>query len=140
KIKRTVRAYRYTLLTLLSLGVIISVSFLFAGKGIFGIFVLEEPARKAGGEYLYFMSFCQLFMMLEITTMGIWNGYGRTLPPALVSIVFNLARIPLALSLAPIFGIAGVWIALMVSSILKGIISPAWWQIVYHKRLKHRYT
>ncbi|MCL1933062.1 MAG: MATE family efflux transporter, partial [Candidatus Azobacteroides sp.] len=31
KIKRTVRAYRYTLLTLLSLGVIISVSFLFAG-------------------------------------------------------------------------------------------------------------
>ena len=133
KIERTVRAYQYTLLTLLSLGVIITISFFFAGKEIFGIFVLEEPARIAGGEYLFVMAFSQIFMMLEITTMGMWNGYGRTLPPALVSIIFNLARIPLALSLAPIYGITGVWIALTVSSILKGIISPVWWQVVYHK-------
>ena len=136
KIERTVLAYRYTLLTLLALGVIITLSFLFAGKQIFGIFVLEEQARIAGGEYLYVMAFSQIFMMLEITTMGIWNGYGRTLPPALVSIVFNLARIPIALSLAPLFGITGVWIALTVSSIMKGIVSPVWWQIVYHKYVK----
>lgn len=136
KIERTMLAYRYTLLTLLALGVIITLSFLFAGKQIFSIFVLEEQARIAGGEYLYMMAFSQLFMMLEITTMGIWNGYGRTLPPALVSIVFNFARIPLALSLAPAFGITGVWIALTVSSIMKGIVSPVWWQIVYHKYVK----
>ena len=140
KIDRTMRAYRYTLLTLLSLGIIITLSFLFAGKEIFSIFVIEEQARKAGGEYLFIMAFSQLFMMLEITTMGIWNGYGRTVPPASVSIVFNLARIPLALSLAPAFGITGVWIALTVSSILKGIISPFWWQIIYHKKIKHKYS
>lgn len=118
------RAYRYTLITLLSLGVITTVSFLFAGKKIFGIFVLERVAWIAGGEYLFTMAFCQLFMMLEITTMGMWNGYGRTIPPASVSIIFNLARVPLALSLAPIYGITGVWIAIMLSSILKGIIKP----------------
>ena len=140
KVERTVQAYRYTLLILLSLGIMITLSFLFAGKEIFGIFVLEKEARKAGGEYLFIMGFCQLFMMLEITTMGLWNGYGHTLPPALVSIIFNLARIPLALSLAPAFGIIGVWIALTVSSILKGIISPIWWQIVYYKQIKRKYT
>ena len=140
KIDRTVRAYRYTLLTLFSLGIVITFSFLFAGKEIFSIFVMEELARKAGGEYLFIIAFCQLFMMLEITTMGIWNGYGRTLPPALVSIVFNLARIPLALSLAPKFGINGVWIALTVSSILKGIVSSVWWQIVYRRKIKHKQT
>ena len=138
KIERTVQAYKYTLITLLSLGVIITISFFFAGKEIFSIFVLEEQARRAGGEYLFIMASCQLFMMLEITTMGMWNGYGRTVPPASVSIVFNLARIPLALSLAPVSGITGVWMALAVSSILKGIISPVWWQIVYRKQFKNK--
>ena len=138
KIERTVKAYRYTLLTLLSLGVVITISFLFAGKEIFSIFVLEEPARIAGGEYLFIMAFCQVFMMIEITTMGMWNGYGRTVPPALVSIVFNLARVPLALSLAPVYGITGVWIALTVSSIIKGIISFVWWQIVYRRNFKQK--
>jgi len=139
KPERTMRAYRYTLFTLLSLGIITTFSFFFAGKEIFGIFVLEKAARIAGGEYLYVMAFAQIFMMFEITTMGIWNGYGRTVPPASVSIIFNVARIPLALSLAPIFGITGVWIAIMISSILKGIISPVWWQIVYHKQYKYKY-
>ena len=136
KPERTVKAYRYTLMTLLSLGVVITCSFFIAGKEIFSLFVKEEPARIAGGEYLHIMAFCQLFMMLEITTMGIWNGYGRTVPPAIISIVFNLARIPLALSLAPAFGITGVWIALTISAILKGMISPLAWQIVYHKQIK----
>jgi Na+-driven multidrug efflux pump len=132
--ERTAQAYRYTLITLLSLGVVTTIAFLFAGKEIFGIFVLEKAARTDGGEYLYVMAFSQLFMMLEITTMGMWNGYGRTIPPASVSIVFNLARIPMALSLAPVFGITGVWISLTISSILKGTISPVWWQIVYRKQ------
>ena len=136
KTERTIRAYRYTLFTLLSLGVIVTISFLFSGKEIFSVFVVEEAARKAGSEYLFIVAFCQLFMMLEITTMGMWNGHGRTLPPALVSIIFNLARIPLALTLAPMFGINGVWMALTISSIIKGIISPAWWQFVFRKDLK----
>ena len=86
------------------------------------------------------MAFSQIFMMIEITTMGMWNGYGRTIPPASVSIIFNLARIPLALSLAPVYGIKGVWIALTVSSILKGTISSCWWQIVYNKKLKNKFV
>jgi len=140
KTDRTVRAYQYTLLTLLSLGVITTLAFLFAGKEIFGIFVIEKAARMAGGDYLYIMAFSQIFMMLEITTMGMWNGYGRTIPPATVSIVFNLARIPLALCLAPAFGISGVWLAITISSVLKGIISPGWWQFVFYKQFKHKYS
>jgi putative MATE family efflux protein len=133
---RTVKAYRYTLITLLSLGIIVTALFLLFGKPIFSIFVVEEAARIAGGEYLFIVAFCQLFMMLEITTLGMWNGYGRTLPPATVSIAFNLARIPLALWLAPQYGITGVWLAITFSAIIKGIISPAWWQIVYRKKIK----
>lgn len=128
KIGRTQKAYRYVLAFLLSLGVVITLGFIFFGGEIFGLLVPEEDARIAGGEYLFITAFCQVFMMLETTTLGMWNGYGKTLPPALISISLNLARIPIALWLAPIYGINGVWVALTSTAIVKGIISAVWWR------------
>ncbi|MDR1130107.1 MAG: MATE family efflux transporter [Prevotellaceae bacterium] len=133
KISRTFKAYRYTLMLLFSLGVAVTLSFLFFGKEIFSLFIPETDAVEAGGSYLNIIAYCQLFMMLEITTMGIWNGYGKTLPPATVSIIFNLARIPLALALAPEMGINGVWMAITISAVIKGIVSPVWFHFKIRK-------
>ncbi len=127
---RARKAYKYILTTLLSLGVIITIAFLNWGETIFGIFVPEPTAKAAGGEYLYIMAFCQIFMMLETTTLGMWNGYGKTIPPAVISIVINFLRIPLALWLAPVMGVKGVWVAITVSAILKGIVSAACWKLI----------
>jgi putative MATE family efflux protein len=133
---RTKKAYQYTLMLMSLSGVIISAGFLLFGKEIFGIFVPEEPAKIAGGEYLTIMGVSQLFMMWELTTQGMFNGYGKTLPPAIVSISFNIARIPLALYLAPIYGVAGIWWSIVISSILKGIILPVWLACIYKRNLK----
>jgi Na+-driven multidrug efflux pump len=132
KINRTRKAYKYTLILLLSLGIVVTLSFIFFGQEIFGLFTSETDAREAGGNYLNIVAYCQLFIMLEITTLGIWNGYGKTLPPAIISTTFNLARIPLAMLLAPVYGINGVWMAIMISSVIKGIISPAWFHLKSH--------
>ncbi len=129
KLDRAQKSYRYILSTLLSLGVVITIAFLTLGEEIFGILVPELEAKIAGGEYLYIMAFCQLFMMLEITTLGMWNGYGKTITPAVISMVFNLARIPLALWLAPIMGVQGVWWSITISAILKGLVSAMAWRI-----------
>lgn len=129
KYRRTQKAYKFVLLTLLSLGVVVSLAFFNFGEQIFGLFVPETMARRAGGEYLQIMALCQIFMMLENTTLGMWNGYGKTIPPAVISISFNIARIPLALWLAPIYGVNGVWIAIVISATLKGICSPLWWML-----------
>ena len=129
KKERTKKAYQYTLALLSALGVIISAAFLLFGKEIFGIFVPEQQAKIAGGEYLTIMGVSQLFMMWEITTQGMFIGHGRTLPPAITSIVLNVARIPLALYLAPIYGVAGIWWAIVISSVLKGVILPVWWAV-----------
>lgn len=126
KMNRAWMAYRYTLWIMLSLGVFVSVVFLLMGDKIFGIIIPETNAALAGGNYLFIMGFCQIFMMLELTTQGMFNGMGRTLPPAIVSIVFNFARIPLALLLASWMGITGVWWAIAVSSIIKGVLLPLW--------------
>ncbi len=133
RMDRSWKAYRYTLMMMLSLGVMVTFAFVFFGKEIFGIFVPEEQARLAGGEYLAIVGLSQIFMMLELTTQGMFNGTGRTLPPAVISISFNIARIPLALWLAPHIGIIGVWWAITISTIFKGIILPLW----FGKRVKN---
>jgi putative MATE family efflux protein len=133
KFDRMKKAYQYTLSLMLSLGVVVTVAFVFFGDDIFGVFVPEKEAMTAGGEYLRIVGFSQLFMMLELTTQGMFNGTGRTVPPALVSITFNAARIPLALLLAPGMGITGVWLAITISTAFKGVILPVWFSVVYKK-------
>lgn len=130
QLERARKAYRYILSTLLSLGIIITFIFIYWGENIFGILVPEPEAMVAGGHYLFVMAFCQIFMMLETATLGMWNGYGKTLPPSIISITLNLLRIPLALWLAPIAGITGVWLAITISAILKGIVSAACWKLI----------
>ena len=131
KIDRMRKAYRYTLIFMLSLGVMMSITLIFGGKQIFGLFVPEREAIIAGGEYLAIMGISQVFMTLEITTQGMFNGIGKTIPPSTISIVFNLLRIPLAIYLASVMGITGVWWAIAISSIVKGIVAPVWFSVVY---------
>jgi len=60
-------------------------------------------------------------MTLEIGTTGMLNGLGLTRYPAINSMVFNVSRIPMALLLMPIFHVNGIWLAMTLSSVLKGI-------------------
>ena len=136
KIDRMQKAYRYTLFFMMSLGALMTVCFLFAGKQIFGLFIPEQEAVVAGGEYLVIMGVSQVFMTLEITTQGMFNGVGKTIPPSIISIVFNILRIPLAIFLASVMGITGVWWAISISSIIKGVISPVWFRLISKKTAK----
>jgi len=134
KTERTIKAYKYTLFALLILGFVVSCFFYFFGNEIFSLFVNEKTAVTAGGDYLKIVAFCQVFMVVEITAMGMWNGYGNSVPPSIVSIIFNVARIPMALLFGKLMGITGVWWALTISCMLKGIVSPVWWYFRYsHK-------
>lgn len=137
KIERGKKAYYYTIRVMLVLGVIVSVCFILFGAQIFGIIVPEENAMQAGAEYLFVMGLVQIFMMFELTTQGMFNGIGRTIEPAIISISFNALRIPLAYYLAGQMGITGVWWAIAISSVCKGIILPLWFSIVY-KRVKKK--
>lgn len=133
KIERSRKAYYYTIRVMLVLGIFVSISFIFFGGQIFGIIVPNQSAIEAGAQYLFVMGLVQIFMMLELTTQGMFNGIGRTVEPAVISIVFNALRIPLAYFLASHIGIIGVWWAIAISSVCKGIILPIWFMIVYRR-------
>lgn len=134
RMERARRAYRYTLIAMTTLGIIVTWAFMFHGNDIFSIFIPEREAWLAGGNYLYIMAFSQIFMMLELTTQGMFNGLGRTSPPAIISIIFNTIRIPLAILMAKPMGINGVWWAISISSFFKGIVLMMWYLLV-QKRL-----
>src|SRR5690554_305837 len=135
KMQRAQRAFRYTLLLMGALGTVATVAFVFYGSEIFSIFVPERDAYLAGGAYLMILGFSQLFMMLEITTQGMFNGLGKTTPPAIISIVFNTIRIPLAMFLGMRIGVTGVWWAISITSVFKGVISFTWYYVL-QRRLK----
>ncbi len=137
KIERGKKAYIYTLCFMVTVGIIVSILFVSYGGHIFGIIIPEEKAINAGAEYLAIMGLVQVFMMLELTTQGMFNGVGKTVPPAVINITFNAARIPLAFILAEQMGIIGVWWAMALTTVCKGTILPIWFSIIY-KRLNKK--
>ena len=117
-------------------GILCTILFVFYGSEVFSLIVPEEAAYIAGGEFLRIDGYSMIFMMLEITTQGMFYGTGRTVPPAVISITCNILRIPLAIFLAASgLGVLGVWWAISLSSILKGITAFIWFSILQKKIL-----
>lgn len=133
---RVIKAYKKTLGITSIFGILSTILFIFFGPEIFSIFVPEESAYIAGGDFLRIDGYSQLFMMLEIATQGVFYGIGKTVPPAITSICGNYIRIPLAIGLAAIgLGISGVWWAISISSMLKGISLFIWLIVLKDKIL-----
>ena len=137
RMDRAKKALTYTLKIMLSLGVVVTAAFMLYGKNIFSVFIPEREAYLAGGDYLFILGISQIFMMLELTMQGMFNGIGRTNPPAIISISFNATRIPLAMFLASHMGVTGVWWAITITTIFKGIILTLWYHVV-QKRIAGR--
>lgn len=134
--ERIRKGYRLTMSIAGSIGALAGVLFFLFNKEIFSLFVTEPAAIEAGGEYLKILAISQLFMVTESVTAGAFNGTGNTTPPALVSIVFTGARIPLAyfLTTFPALGLTGIWWSVTLSSIIKGTVLPLWY--LYFQRRK----
>src|SRR5699024_9372670 len=82
---------------IVTIGIAVSLLLYFGNEALFSIFVPKDPDTIArGGDYLKIISLSQTFMTIEIITGGAMNGLGLTKYPAIVSTVFNLARIPTA--------------------------------------------
>ncbi|WP_455627724.1 MATE family efflux transporter [Parabacteroides chinchillae] len=134
--ERVMSAYYTTMKMTTTLGILCTFLFVFYGSEIFSLIVPEQAAYEAGGIFLRIDGYSMIFMMLEITTQGIFYGTGRTMPPAIISITFNTLRVPIAIGLTAIgFGVAGVWWAISISSMLKGIVAFIWFRILQKRIL-----
>lgn len=105
------------------IGLLVSALLILFPKPIFSIFINEPEALKEGVIYLRILGVSQVFMCIEITTGGAFNALSKTMYPSVISVGFNLLRIPgsIILSSSAIFGLSGIWWAISLTSILKGI-------------------
>jgi len=128
---RVFRGY-FTGMTIMSIiGIFTSCLLFFAAKPLFSTFIQEEETIIYGIAYLKILAFSQLFMCIEATTAGAFNGLGKTIPPSIVGILFNGLRIPAALILSSTsLGLNGVWWAISMSSVFKGIVLSTWYMIM----------
>ena len=114
--------YRLSMIVMLSWGVFCSLVLIVFPQLIFQVFIQEAEVLPMGVDYLRILGVSQLFMCMEITTAGAFSGLGKTLPPSIVSITLTGARIPMAILLGRWLGLNGVWWAITISSIGKGIV------------------
>ena len=108
--------------------------------GIYAIFLffLSSPIARfftedigvinAASAYNKFAAIVLIFSAAEVILSGAFSGAGDTLPPALIGLPMNLLRIPFSAILSPIFGLNGIWAAICLTVVLKGIIILIWFR------------
>ena len=136
KFSRVAAGYRTAIRVAFVIGVFNTFLLFFGAKWLFMIFIREPDAVSLGIDYLRILGLSQLFMCIEITCSGAFNGIGKTEPAAITSVAFNLLRIPLALyfSQMTFLGLNGIWWSITITSIFKGAIVYLWFgYIMKHK-------
>ncbi|WBW97435.1 MATE family efflux transporter [Oceanirhabdus sp. W0125-5] len=133
---RIYKGYLSALSIVAVFGIGVTCTLIFGAEPIFKAFISDEEPLRMGIVYLRILGLSQLFMCVEITTAGAFNGLGKTFVPSLVSIIFTGARVPAAyiLSKYTALGIEGVWWSISMSSMFKGVVLVSLFSILLMRR------
>jgi len=105
-------------------------------KSLVSIFIDDPEVIRIAASYVVVMGIIQVPQSLAGVLRGAFSGAGNTLPNLLINAPLNFARVPLGYLLAgPLgWGIYGIWWAIGISSVTKGITMGAWF---YRGKWKH---
>ena len=108
KEERIKKGYNISIKLISLIGLFATIILFVFAKEIFSFFIPEEETINFGVSYLKIMAYSQIFMCIELTTAGAFNGISKTMPPSIISISFNALRIPMAFYFAKYMGIDGI--------------------------------
>ena len=94
-------------------------------RRIFYAFIHDEETITYGITYLTAMTIAQPFSAIEAAAIGSLGGMGDAIYTGITSIIGNFLRIPMALLLMPHYGVAGIFYAITISCMIKGLL-PQW--------------
>lgn len=115
--------YRISFRIIAIWGLLVTALFILFPRPIAQLFFYEEDVINTAINYLVIIGIGEAFLCVEITTIGALSGLGLTRLCSIISIILTGARIPLALLLTKTsMGLSGIWWALTLSSIAKGIL------------------
>jgi len=105
-----------------------ALSFLVMPETLVSVFSHDPGVIAAGASYLRIIALAEITMALEIVLEGSLGGAGFTVEPMLWSGSLTAARIPLAAWLAGVFGVAGIWTAISVTALGRGVAMAMLWR------------
>ena len=134
RLDRVKKSYNIATIFCLSIGLVCTILFVGFGEDIFRVFVPVREAYLVGADFMRIDGYSMIFMMLEIVHQGMFYGTKRSIIPAGISIVGNIARIPIALFLISCgMGLTAIWWAICSSSIAKGLVATVWYRLSSNK-------
>ena len=124
KVDRVKKGYYFSAVFIAVWGTFIGVLFILFPGGIANIFFHEPEVIAIAIGYLTIIAIGEPFMCVEIVSSGAISGLGNTKLCSMISILFTGLRIPLAyiFSRYTALGLNGIWWALTLTSICKGIV------------------
>lgn len=114
-------AYKYLFRISTVYGLILTWLFIAQAEPMMRIFTSSEEIVNVGIIYFYCLSVSQVFTLYEGIASGYFNGYGFTKIPSFFSISGNIIRIALVIILSAIFGLNGIWYAITITGIYRGL-------------------
>ena len=123
KMDRVKKGYYLSAVVIAVWGSLIGILFILFPNGISNLFFHEPEIIAIAIGYLTIIAIGEPFMCVEIVSSGAISGLGNTKLCSIISILFTGSRIPLAYVLShTALGLKGIWWALTITSICKGIV------------------
>jgi len=125
---RAREAVRLTVGYCLVVTVTTAIAFLLIPGRLVSLFTRDAQVIADGVLYLRVIAFAQIGQSFELILEGALAGAGYTLWPQVVSTSVTAMRIPLAAWWSRAFGLLGIWLALSVTAISRGIAMILFWK------------
>ena len=126
--ERATRAGHAALRDALILMTLIGGAFLLVPEQLMHVFTADPVIAAHGASYLRIVAVAQLFMAFELVLQISMEGAGYTLLPMLSGITLTALRLPLAWWLRVPLGLAGVWWAISLTAIARGVVMIGIWR------------
>lgn len=118
---------RLTILYCLVVTVPTALAFVAIPERLVSLFTPDSGVIDDGSLYLRIIAFAQIGQTFELVLEGALVGAGYTLWPMLVGTCFTALRIPLAAWWSGTLGLFGIWLALSLTAIARGVANTAFW-------------
>ena len=125
---RAQAAVRLTVGYCLVVTVTTAIAFLLIPSRLVALFTRDPQVIADGVLYLRVISFAQIGQSFELILEGALAGAGYTFWPQIVSTSLTALRIPLAAWWSTAIGLLGIWLALSVTAISRGIAMVLFWR------------
>jgi MATE family, multidrug efflux pump len=125
---RAREAVRLTVAYCLAVTVTTALAFLLIPGRLVALFTRDPQVIADGVLYLRVIAFAQIGQSFELILEGALAGAGYTLWPQVASTTLTALRIPLAAWWSNAIGLLGIWLALSITAIARGVAMVLFWK------------